>query len=279
MYATVQPKIISLAEETQERAQFFVEEHGKIIYVHRVTGANGVDADSRLGRRLPITATAAGKVILAHLPDDRVAEILDDHGFPDLTENTITDREAFLEHLETVRERGYGLNDEEYIKGLRVVSVPVMDPGGDVVGAISVSGPTYRLDDGRFTETLPKKIKATANEIELNSRTRRPSEIAASFEGIPEIRTRSPARRSLYVGDAYGRVRNVGRIYETAGSADGTRRTNATNGGGPMSDTRSPRQEDAPNDDDHLADVPAGSGCTEIWEHLSERREAASRDD
>ncbi|WP_423751579.1 hypothetical protein [Salinirarus marinus] len=46
-----------------------------------------------------------------------------------------------------------------------------------------------------------------------------------------------------------------------------------------MSDTRSPRQEDAPNDDDHLADVPAGSGCTEIWEHLSERREAASRDD
>ncbi len=167
VYATVQPKIISLAEETQERAQFFVEEHGKIIYVHRVTGANGVDADSRLGRRLPITATAAGKVILAHLPDDRVAEILDDHGFPDLTENTITDREAFLEHLETVRERGYGLNDEEYIKGLRVVSVPVMDPGGDVVGAISVSGPTYRLDDGRFTETLPKKIKATANEIEL----------------------------------------------------------------------------------------------------------------
>ncbi|WP_423751758.1 IclR family transcriptional regulator [Salinirarus marinus] len=167
VYKLVEPKVAKLAERTEERTQFLVEEHGDIIYIHRATGPQGVGAGSRLGRRMPVNATSAGKVILAHMPDDEVSDLLDDHEFPKQTEHTITDRDEFLDELDRVRERGHGFNDQEYINGLRSVGVPVLHPDGRAIGAITVSGPTHRLEGDLYREQLPRTLKGVANEIEL----------------------------------------------------------------------------------------------------------------
>jgi len=167
-YRIARPKIEKLAAETGERAQFWAEEHGDVYYIHMETGEEEVNTGSRLRGPLPIHATAAGKSILSRLPAGRVDDILATHEFEALTEHTITDEEVYREELERVRERGHGFNDQEYVEGLRTVGVPVLHPDGAVLGAVTVSGPVYRLSDERFREELPEILKSVANEIRLN---------------------------------------------------------------------------------------------------------------
>lgn len=161
-------KVVELADKTDERAQFLIEEHGWIIYVYRELGSSAVSTDPGIGNRAPLHATSAGKVILANLPDNQVNEIIEQRGLPKLTEQTITDQETLFEELETIRDQGYSVNREEKIKGVCAVGTPVMRQNGDVLGAISVSAPTNRMKGEWFEEDLPDLLLGTANELELN---------------------------------------------------------------------------------------------------------------
>lgn len=162
------PEIDKLAEETREMANLLVEEHGRGVFLYRAKGADAVHMDTHAGKRVPLHTTGFGKSILAHLPEERVERILDRHGLPTVTPNTITDRERLLEELETVRERGYAYDDEERLEGLRCVAAPIV-VDGDVLGAVSVSGPKSRIRGEYYREELPSLVMSTANVIEINS--------------------------------------------------------------------------------------------------------------
>lgn len=164
----IRQKVTEIAEQTQERAQFIVEEHGRGVYVHRFTGEKAVSTDSRLGRHVSIHASSAGKAILAHLPEERVDWIAETKGLERLTENTITDPAELKEELSLIRERGYATNDEENVVGLRAVGAPILGADDDVVGAISVSAPTHRLTGDLYESEFPDLVRGATNEIELN---------------------------------------------------------------------------------------------------------------
>ncbi len=164
-------KVSEIAEETGERVQFVVEEHGLGIYLDtEAADENAVMIDRRDGVHRHLHATAAGKVILAMLPDHRVREILDQHGMPAETERTVTDRETLLEELERIESEGIAYNDEESVEGLRAVGVPVFRPDGRILGAFSLSAPSNRMKGSRFREEVPNVLLGHANEIELNLR-------------------------------------------------------------------------------------------------------------
>ncbi|MFC6767674.1 IclR family transcriptional regulator [Natrinema soli] len=167
-YQMASQKVKKIAEQTAERAQFVVEEHGKAVYVFGETGEHAVQTDSVIGKYRPLQSMAAGKAILAYLPEERVEEIIQQHGLPSLTENTITDEDELYEELEEIRERGYSINDQETIPGLRAIGVPIECPDGGVFGALSVSGPTHRVQGDRLEETIPNILLGTANELELD---------------------------------------------------------------------------------------------------------------
>lgn len=167
-YRMAKEKVSDLADETEERAQFIIEEHGQAVYVFRENGVHAVPADSGIGKRIPLHATAAGKAILAHLPDERVDEILDKRGLAAQTTHTTVDETALREELEMVQDRGYSFNKQESIEGLRAVGVVVTSENDRVLGALSVSGPTHRLKDDFFEEEVPSLLLGTANELELN---------------------------------------------------------------------------------------------------------------
>lgn len=167
-YQLAKEKVPELAEETEERVQFMVEEHGWAVYLYRESGAHAVQTDSRIGARVHLHSTAAGKAILAHLPEPRIEVVVERHGLPELTEHTITDREELAERLRTIRERGYSRQLQENTKGLRSVGVPIMDDNDGVIGAISISGPTHRLKGEWFEQEIPDLLLGAANEIELN---------------------------------------------------------------------------------------------------------------
>jgi DNA-binding IclR family transcriptional regulator len=158
----------NLAETTQERAQFLVEEHGRGVYLHTATGDNAVQVNARLGKVNYLHASAAGKAIFANIDDERVDEIIDRWGLPRFTTQTITDRNELSEELGKIKDRGYSFNYEESISGLRAVGTPVMGQDGQVIGALSVSGPTNRLKGEWIESDIPDLLLGAANELELN---------------------------------------------------------------------------------------------------------------
>lgn len=86
-----------------------------------------------------------------------------------MTENTVTDRDALLEELDEIRNRGVAFDDEEILEGLRCVAVPVSNQEKGLLGAISVASPTSRMKGSRFQEDLPELVTDTANVIQINA--------------------------------------------------------------------------------------------------------------
>lgn len=164
----VREELEDLAEETGEIVQFAVEEHGLAVYIEKIMGENAVQSASHVGSREYLHCLALGKAILAHLPRMRTEEIIDRHGLPERTENTVTDRDELYSELEEIRERGYAIDEGEKIEGLRCVATPVMGATGDVIGAISITGPSSRVEVERVHEELSNRVIKAANVIEIN---------------------------------------------------------------------------------------------------------------
>ena len=167
MFEVAKPELEHLAGETGELANLLVEEHGNGSYLYRTRGEMAVQVKGHVGTRAPLHSTGLGKAILAYLPEERVETIIDEQGLPASTPETITDPEELFAELEAIRDRGFAFDDEERLRGLRCVAAPIQS-NDEVVGAISVSGPTKRLRDERFREELPQKLLEVQNVIELN---------------------------------------------------------------------------------------------------------------
>lgn len=161
-----EPMVEQLAVETEERAQFFVEEHGHTIYLHVKEGERGVKVGRHPGKIRHLHSSAGGKAVLAHMSRERVLEVVDRWGLPAETEHTITDKAELFEELEHIREQGYATNKEESIEGLWALGVPVI-ANDEIIGAFSVSGPRHRLDTEWFRTDLPDTLRGAANELEL----------------------------------------------------------------------------------------------------------------
>ena len=167
VYKVAEPKVEELAAQSGELVHLVVEEDGKGVYICRSKGEQAVDLDTYIGCRHHMHSTAFGKAILSHLPDERVDEIIDRHGLPAVTPQTITDRDELDEELERTRERGFAVDDEERLEGLRCIAAPIRFDS-DVIGAISVSGPTARIDDDWESNEFVSELQRAVNVIELN---------------------------------------------------------------------------------------------------------------
>lgn len=167
-YQVAEPEVKSLAAETGELANLLVEEQGLGVYLMRSKGDSAVDLDTYAGLRTYLHTTALGKAILAHLPEDRVEEIVDRHGLEQKTPQSIGTRDELFEALEGVRERGYAIDDGERLEGLRCIAAPVKHSSGEVLGSISVSAPASRVSDDDLHGELPERVLSAANVVELN---------------------------------------------------------------------------------------------------------------
>lgn len=167
-YQVAEPEVKSLADETGELANLLVEEQGMGVYLMRSKGEEAVDLDTYAGLRTHLHTTALGKAILAHLPESRVEEIIEQRGLERKTPRSIGSREELFEALDGVRDRGYAIDDGERLEGLRCIAAPVKDSTDEVLGAISVSAPASRVSDEDLQGELPERVLSAANVVELN---------------------------------------------------------------------------------------------------------------
>jgi IclR family acetate operon transcriptional repressor len=168
VYRASREALHSLADGIDLHASLVVEEHGRVVIIDTVAGTDPVELATHSGIRMAMHTTSPGKAILAHLPADRVDGIVDRHGLYGMTEHTITSRDTLADELDAVRERGYATDDEERLVGVRTVAVPVVDREDVVHGALTVYGPKHRIPDDRFGSALPRRLKETANVVEMN---------------------------------------------------------------------------------------------------------------
>ncbi|MFB6139104.1 MAG: IclR family transcriptional regulator [Halosimplex sp.] len=169
IYHVAKPNVDRLAETTGEQARLVVERDGRGITLYQAAGERVDDPLTDAGSVEDLHCTAAGKAFLAELPDDRLEAVLADHPLPRRTPNTITDADELRAALADIRERGVAFDDEERDEGVRCVASAVSDRSGDLLGAISVSGPADRLTDERFRSEIPSRLRNVVGVVEFTS--------------------------------------------------------------------------------------------------------------
>jgi DNA-binding IclR family transcriptional regulator len=168
-----------LAHETGRYVHLATEQHGLGVNLYKVRGEEAIGSryqQSKLQRPDYLHFSATGKAILAHLPRERVEWILDKYGLVRKTANTITDPEELFAELERTRERGYSINAEEEIEGIRAVGAPILDQQDEVLGSVSVSGPAHRMQQAEYRDRLVEAVTDTANVVEVNINTQAPED-------------------------------------------------------------------------------------------------------
>lgn len=138
-----EPTLSALADLVGESANLAMLNGDRVIYLAQSPGRHAMRMFTEPGRQVDAHCTAVGKAMLAQLPEGRVRQVLARTGQRGYTDSTITDPDALLEHLASVRRHGYAVDDGEQEVGVRCVAVAL--PGDEVTAAISVSAPAERL--------------------------------------------------------------------------------------------------------------------------------------
>jgi DNA-binding IclR family transcriptional regulator len=164
----IQTATRELANETDELLLFATFSNNSSMSLYHSRGEKAVVTDSYTGKDLPLHCTASGKAMLAAMGPD-AEPVLDEIELSRHTDNTITDRAELVDELETIRQQGFALEDQERIDGMRGIGAAVTDEHtGEVIGAFALTGPAHRVEGEKFREKYPKLLVNRARELEIN---------------------------------------------------------------------------------------------------------------
>ncbi|MEZ0491662.1 IclR family transcriptional regulator [Kineococcus sp. TBRC 1896] len=152
------PACEELAVTTGETVNVALADGDSALNVDQVRGSSSVVAHNWIGERTPLHATASGKVLMAFCPPVRAAGTAG--RLRRFTAATTTRRRDLEEALDKIAVDGSAATSEELEVGLNAVAAPVRGPDGEVVAAISVSGPSYRLTADRLGEVTAAVVAA-----------------------------------------------------------------------------------------------------------------------
>ncbi|NBE51474.1 helix-turn-helix domain-containing protein [Streptomyces sp. YC537] len=157
------PVCRELADELGETVNIAILDDDAAVNIMQARGSASVTAQNWLGRRTPLHATSSGKVLLAHLPPT-LREGLLARSLARFTPRTVVSAAALRTELAEVGRQDFALAVEELEIGLASVAAPARSHDGNALGAISVSGPVYRLTEDRMPE-LAERTAAAAAEL------------------------------------------------------------------------------------------------------------------
>lgn len=199
-----QPVLDRLAESSGELARLGVVEDDHITFVGKAQGAkSGLRYDPDMGSQPPLHCTASGQAWLSTLSDERAIELVSKQGGlgpksanAPRAPKTI---QQFLKDLNGARQRGYGVAIETYEAGMTSIAAPVRNPVTDeVVGIVSLAGPTSRLPESRLKELAPSLLSAASDmgaaTLSSSLFKRSPAGEAAPTESKSTTKKRIPAK-------------------------------------------------------------------------------------
>jgi IclR family acetate operon transcriptional repressor len=158
------PLLRDLNLRTKETVNLAILQESWAVLIDKIDSPQPVGLDARLGSVIPLHCTGVGKTLLAYQSEDLVKQIARAPGLTRMTAHTITELPQLERELEGIRDRGYALDQEEALDGLRCVAGPVFNHEGRIVAAFSVGGPTSRLTPARIAE-ITLLVRETSQQI------------------------------------------------------------------------------------------------------------------
>ncbi|WP_434688838.1 IclR family transcriptional regulator [Hungatella sp. SB206] len=138
------PYMQQIANDVRETVYMGIPHGDEVLYIECCSPMPQTSQRTILGEHAPMYCTGLGKAMMAFLPEQEQKEYTSRPLEP-YTETTITDSQTLLKELETIRQRGYAIDDMEHEYGVVCIGVPVFGNDGRVVAAVSVSAPSLRL--------------------------------------------------------------------------------------------------------------------------------------
>ena len=162
------PHLEALCAETREAPHLAVREGSDVVIIDRLEAAHPVRVETYLGQKAPAFCSAIGKAILAHESAAIQAMALAPP-LPRFTPETVNEPARLRRELARIGECGYAVNQEEWRRGVCAVAVPILDPGGPVLAALSLTMPTERFQkvalERRFLPALRRSAAAITRAL------------------------------------------------------------------------------------------------------------------
>src|SRR5246127_5904213 len=158
------PIMEDLSRDTGESSHFAVRMGDAVVVIARTSGPGAFQLTDRVGVVRPAHCTALGKIILASLRPDQLKRFLERVALLPSTKKSITEPSVLLKEIAEIRRSALAFDDGEFNPEVRCVAVPVYNFAGDVVGALGISGPIWRMTD-QVIQARAKIVRAAANRL------------------------------------------------------------------------------------------------------------------
>lgn len=141
------PYIEALQSECGETAFLAIPRGNHVVYIDKVVSTQPIRMDAPLGIDRPFNCTAVGKVLMADLPAKELERMASAGIFERRTERSICNVDTLSAEIERVRKQGWARDNEEYNPGVGCIAAPVRDHEGQIIAAVTVSGPAERVEE------------------------------------------------------------------------------------------------------------------------------------
>lgn len=158
------PVLEDLSRESGESGHFAVRMGDSVIVIARTSGSGAFQLTDRVGVVRPAHCTALGKIILASLRPDQLKRFLERVELKPSTKKSITEASTLLREIAEIRRSAIAFDDGEFNPEVRCVAVPVYNFTGDVIGALGISGPIWRMTD-QVLQSRAKLVQAAASRL------------------------------------------------------------------------------------------------------------------
>ncbi len=164
MVSVATPVLEDLSRETGESSHFAVRMGDAVVVIARTSGPGAFQLTDRVGVVRPAHCTALGKVILASLRPDQLERFLERVELIPSTEKSITEIPQLMREIAEIRRTGVAYDDGEFNLEVRCIAVPVKDFTGQIVGALGISGPIWRMSN-QALQSRSKIVQAAAGRL------------------------------------------------------------------------------------------------------------------
>jgi IclR family KDG regulon transcriptional repressor len=168
------PFLEMLVKQTGETAHLCVLDGSDILYIAKVESTQALRIPSSVGRKNPAYCTGVGKAILAHLSEGELQAYLAQTDLKAFTRKTLVSPADLMKDLRVSRSRGYSVDNEEITENTRCIGAPIRDHTGQVIAAISIAGPSFRITKEKVPILAAYVIEA-ADAISMRAGYRRSS--------------------------------------------------------------------------------------------------------
>lgn len=162
----IHPYLVYLTEQTQESSFFTILDENEALTLDSVSGTNHINFAVSVGSTAPLYAGASYRSILAFLPDYLIKATLSNE-IKKFTSNTKTNPKDIMKDLVDIKDKGYAVSQGELTDDVVAVAVPILI-NDKIVGSITVSGPSYRIND-KHIQSYISVLKETKKMIEEQS--------------------------------------------------------------------------------------------------------------